>query len=175
MTRITRRIGIVLTAALLVGAVAVSVALADGSRGSTSAKAPDRNIVETAVASGQFDTLASLLQQAGLAGTLAGEGSFTVFAPTDAAFDRVPDRTLAALGRDPEQLKAVLLYHVAKGKLTARRVVKRTRIKTLNGSSVRIKANRRSVRVNNARISKANVGASNGVIHVINRVLIPPR
>ena len=79
----------------------------------------DKNIVETAVATGKFKTLASLLQQAGLAGTLQGKGPYTVFAPTDAAFAKVPKATLDALGKDKAKLRAVLLYHVAKGKLTA--------------------------------------------------------
>jgi uncharacterized surface protein with fasciclin (FAS1) repeats len=136
-------------------------------------KAASQNIVETAVAAGKFDTLVSLVQQAGLAETLANEGPFTVFAPTDAAFAKVPKKTLAALQADPDKLKAVLLYHVANGELRAKRVVKRSSIKTLNGASVDVKVTRGVVKVENARVQQANVDASNGVIHVINRVLIP--
>ena len=87
---------------------------------------------------------------------------------------RCPQSTLDALGNDPEQLKAVLLYHVASGKLTARKVVKRSSIKTVNGASVKVRVNKRGVKVNNAKVVKTNIKASNGVIHVINKVLLPP-
>jgi uncharacterized surface protein with fasciclin (FAS1) repeats len=154
-------------------ALTMSVAgLAGAREAATSAK--QKNIVETAVAAGKFKTLVSLVQQAGLADTLATGGTFTVFAPTDAAFAKVPKSTLEKLAANPDQLKAVLLYHVAKGELRAKRVVKRTSIKTLNGARVKVKVRRGTVKVNNARVLAANVGASNGVIHVINRVLIPP-
>jgi uncharacterized surface protein with fasciclin (FAS1) repeats len=147
----------------------VAVARDSGERESSS-----QNIVETAVAAGSFKTLVSLVGQAGLAETLATGGTFTVFAPTDAAFARVPKKTLSALAANPDQLKSVLLYHVAKGELRARKVIKRSSIKTLNGARLKVKVRRGSVKVNNARILKANVDASNGVIHSINRVLIPP-
>jgi uncharacterized surface protein with fasciclin (FAS1) repeats len=160
---------------LLVAAVALAtsaVGLAGAKEPATSAS--QKNIVETAVAAGNFKTLVSLVQQAGLADTLATGGTFTVFAPTDAAFAKVPKSTLSQLAANPDQLKAVLLYHVAKGELRAKRVVKRTSIKTLNGERVKVKVRRGAVKVNKARVIKANVGASNGVIHVINRILIPP-
>src|SRR5947209_1374058 len=95
--------------------------------------APDKNLVQTAVAAGHFSTLTSLVQQAGLAGTLSGKTRYTVFAPTDAAFAKVPKSTLAALGKDKAKLRAVLLYHVVKGRLTAAKVVKHHSLKTLNG------------------------------------------
>ena len=132
-----------------------------------------KNIVQTAVAAGQFKTLASLLKQAGLAGTLQAKGPYTVFAPTDAAFAKVPKATLQALGKDKAKLRSVLLYHVAKGKLDAAKVVKRTSVKTLNGKSVRVRVKDGKVTVGGARVAKADVKASNGVIHVINKVLIP--
>src|SRR3954471_7002688 len=103
------------------------------------APAAGKNIVETAVAAGQFKTLASLLDQAGLLGTLSGKSRFTVFAPTDAAFAKVPKATLDALAKDKAKLRAVLLYHVANGKLTAAKVVKRKSIKTLNGQRLRVR------------------------------------
>jgi uncharacterized surface protein with fasciclin (FAS1) repeats len=131
------------------------------------------DIVQTAVAAGQFNTLASLLKQAGLAGTLQAKGPYTVFAPTDAAFAKVPKATLQALGKDKAKLRSVLLYHVAKGKLDAAKVVKRTSVKTLNGESVRIRVKDGKVTVGGARVIKADVKASNGIIHVINKVLIP--
>lgn len=137
------------------------------------ATAPKRNIVGTAVAAGRFKTLVSLLKQAGLAGTLQAKGPFTVFAPTDAAFAKVPKATLAALGRDRAKLRAVLLYHVARGKLNAAAVAKRTQIMTLNGKSVRVRVSAGTVRVGGARVTAANRAASNGVVHAIDRVLIP--
>jgi uncharacterized surface protein with fasciclin (FAS1) repeats len=138
-----------------------------------SAKPAKRNIVQTAVAAGQFKTLVKLVKQAGLAGALQGKRPLTVFAPTDAAFAKVPKATLKALAKDKAKLRAVLLYHVAKGRLTAAKVVKRHSIKTLNGQSLKVRVNHGTVRVGGARVVKANIGASNGVIHVINRVLIP--
>ena len=133
----------------------------------------DKNIVETAVAAGQFKTLASLLETAGLVDTLSGKGKFTVFAPTDAAFAKVPKATLEALGKDKAKLKAVLLYHVAKGKLPASKVVKRKSIKTLEGGRLSVKVRNGKVYVGGARVTTPDVAASNGVIHVINKVLIP--
>src|SRR5687768_1201133 len=118
--------------------VAVTVALALGA--AAPAGAQERaNIVETAQAAGQFKTLVSLVQRAGLAETLSGDGRYTVFAPTDKAFAKVPKRTLNALLADRAKLRAVLLYHVAEGRLTANRVVKRSSIKTLNGARVDVR------------------------------------
>jgi uncharacterized surface protein with fasciclin (FAS1) repeats len=135
--------------------------------------APSKNIVATARAAGQFHTLTALLKQAGLARTLQGKGRYTVFAPTDRAFAKVPKKTLNALAADKAKLRSVLLYHVAKGKLTAAKVVKRTSIKTLNGQRVRVRVRGGKVFVAGARVTTPDVAASNGVIHVINRVLIP--
>ena len=135
--------------------------------------ATPKNIVQTAVAAGQFKTLASLLKKAGLASTLQGRGPFTVFAPTDAAFAKVPKATLAALGKDRAKLRAVLLYHVVKGKVTAKQVVKLRSAKTLNGQSVQIRVRGGKVAVGGATVTSADVAASNGVVHVIDTVLIP--
>src|SRR5690349_10132048 len=135
--------------------------------------APAKNIVQTAIAAGQFKTLASLLTKAGLAGTLQGKGPFTVFAPTDAAFAKVPKATLAALGKDKAKLRAVLLYHVVKGRLSAAKVAKLHSVRTLNGDKVRITVRAGKVRVGGARVTATDIGASNGVIHVLDRVLIP--
>ena len=131
-------------------------------------------IVQTAVAAGQFTTLVKLVNQAGLAPALSGSTKLTVFAPTDAAFRKVPPATLAKLGSNKALLKRVLLYHVVKGKVTAAQVVKLSSAKTLAGPSVRIRVTGGRVYVDSARVTKANVGASNGVIHVIDKVLIPP-
>jgi uncharacterized surface protein with fasciclin (FAS1) repeats len=141
-------------------------------RAATTAAA-EKNIVETAVAAGKFTTLTALLNEAGLAATLQNQRAFTVFAPTDAAFAKVPKATLDALAKDKAKLRAVLLYHVAKGRLTAAKVVKRSSIKTLNGQRVRIRVRDGKVYAGGARVTTPNVLASNGVIHAINKVLIP--
>jgi uncharacterized surface protein with fasciclin (FAS1) repeats len=132
------------------------------------------NIVQTATAAGQFKTLTKLLKRAGLINALRQPGPFTVFAPTDAAFKKVPMRTLNVLLHNKAKLKAVLLYHVVSGKVTAEDVVKVSSAKTLNGKAVRIHVLGANVFVNRAKVTKPDVMASNGVIHVINRVLIPP-
>ena len=164
-------LALVLGLVMAAGALAGTAAARDSD---TKPRSPNKNIVETAAGAGSFKTLVSLVGQAGLADTLATGGKFTVFAPTDAAFAKVPKETLSKLAANPQQLKSVLLYHVAKGELRARKVVKRKSIKTLNGARVKVRVKRRAVKVNNARVVKANVGASNGVIHVIDRVLLPP-
>ena len=146
----------------------------DTSMGETSAPA-DMNIVETAVAAGQFETLTSLLQQTGLDKTLAESGPYTVFAPTDEAFAKVPKKTLDSLAANPDQLKAVLLYHVADGEVKAADVATTSSVATLNGASLPIKADDSVVRVGGAKVIQADVIASNGVIHVIDGVLIPPQ
>ena len=163
---------------ILVTAVA-SLALAATVAGSATASPAKpvkakANIVQTAVAAGQFNTLVALVKKAGLAGALSGKGPYTVFAPTDAAFAKVPKSTLAALGKDKEKLKAVLLYHVVKGKVTSSQVVKLKSATTLQGDAVAIKVKGGKVYVGGAQVVTADVAASNGVIHVINKVLIPP-
>ena len=159
-----------LLAILILLAVVAAVAVAPATAQSTE----DANIVQTAVAAGQFKTLTKLLKRAGLANALQQPGPFTVFAPTDAAFKKVPKKTLSALLHNKAKLKAVLLYHVASGKVTAAKVAKRTSVKTLNGKAVRIRLSDANVFVNAAKVTTPDVMASNGVIHVINRVLIPP-
>jgi uncharacterized surface protein with fasciclin (FAS1) repeats len=131
------------------------------------------NIVQTAVAAGQFKTLVSLVKQAGLVGALSGHGPLTVFAPTDAAFAAVPKATLGALAKDKAKLKAVLLYHVVEGDVTAAQVTKLNAAKTLEGGTLPIRVTGGTVYVDGAQVTKANVATSNGVIHVINKVLIP--
>jgi uncharacterized surface protein with fasciclin (FAS1) repeats len=166
-----RRITIV---AILALALAVGAAAATAGRAATaSPKMGEKNLVQTAIAAGQFKTLASLLQKAGLAGTLEGKGPFTVFAPTDAAFAKVPRATLTSLAKNKVKLRAVLLYHVVRGKVTAAQVMKLHSAKTLEGMSVSIRVSGGKVIVGGATVIKANVTASNGVIHVIDRVLIP--
>src|SRR5689334_8304038 len=132
----------------LVLALTVGVATATAARvTTTSPKMGEKNVVQTAIAAGQFKTLASLLQSAGLTGTLEGKGPFTVFAPTDAAFAKVPKATLASLAKDKAKLRAVLLYHVVSGKLTAAKVSKLHSIKTLNGQSLNVRLNHGTVTI----------------------------
>ncbi len=139
----------------------------------TTEEAVQENIVETAVAAGDFTTLTSLVEQAGLAGTLSANGPFTVFAPTDDAFAKVPQETLDSLAADPEALKAVLLYHVVDGEARATDVAELSSAETLNGKLVQLETTEGTVKVNDAKVVHADVTASNGVIHVIDEVLIP--
>ncbi len=131
-----------------------------------------KDIVDTAVAAGSFKTLVTAVKAAGLVETLKGDGPFTVFAPTDEAFAKVPKATLEALLADKQKLTAVLTYHVVPGKVTAADVVKLKSAKTVQGQSVKIKT-KDGVSVDGAKVIKADVMASNGVIHVIDTVLIP--
>ena len=162
----------------LVTATAALALLVTAAGGATAAPAKHAsaksNIVQTAEGAGQFTTLVALVKKAGLVGALSGKGPLTVFAPTDAAFAKVPKATLTALGKDKAKLKSVLLYHVVKGKVTAAQVVKLQSAKTLEGSTVDIKVSGGKVFVGGAQVVKADVAASNGVIHVISKVLIPP-
>ena len=152
---------------------AVAVTAMIGGAAADTPRASDKNIVETAVAAGKFKTLTSLLKRAGLAKALQGKGPYTVFAPTDAAFAKVPDATLARLARNRAKLRSVLLLHVAEGRLTAAKVTKRRSVKTLNGQRLAIRVRDGKVFVGGARVVTANVTASNGVIHAINKVLLP--
>lgn len=134
-----------------------------------------KDIVDTAMAAGQFNTLAKALQAAGLVDTLKGKGPFTVFAPTDDAFAKLPAGTLDDLLKpeNKEKLKSILLYHVVSGKVTAAKVMKMKSAKTLNGQEVKISVSDGKVMVNDATVVKPDVMASNGVIHVIDTVLLP--
>ena len=159
---------------LVVSAVtAVTVSAFTVSATADTQPASNKNIVETAVAAGKFKTLASLLKRAGLLKTLGGEGPYTVFAPTDAAFAKVPKAMLARLARDRAKLRSVLLLHVAKGRLTAAKVTKRRAVKTLNGQRLAIRVRDGKVFVGGGRVVTPDVTASNGVIHAINKVLLP--
>jgi uncharacterized surface protein with fasciclin (FAS1) repeats len=137
--------------------------------------ATERNIVQTAVAAGKFKTLVMLVQRAGLAGTLRKAGPYTVFAPTDAAFAQVPKATLMVLLADKAKLRSVLLYHVLAGRVPAAAAAKLASAKTLDGERVRIHVKASGVYVNSAKVVVPDVIATNGLIHAINRVLIPPR
>lgn len=134
-----------------------------------------KDIVDTAVAAGDFKTLATALQAAGLVDTLKGTGPFTVFAPTDEAFAKLPPGTVENLLKpeNHDKLVAVLTYHVVPGKVMARDVVKLHEAKTVNGEKVKIMAENGKVMVDNADVIKADIDCSNGVIHVIDSVILP--
>jgi len=161
-------------AVLALSAVMVAAVIAPTAGAS---KQANKDIVATAVAAGQFKTLASLLTSAGLVKTLQGKGPFTVFAPTDAAFAKVPKATLAKLGKDKALLKSVLLYHVVSGNVLASKVVTLNgkSVKTVNGAGVKISVKGGKVYLNGSTlVTKTDIKASNGTIHVINKVLLPP-
>jgi uncharacterized surface protein with fasciclin (FAS1) repeats len=156
-----RKLMIVLTLAALAAAPAA-----------VQAEHHEKDIVDTAVAAGSFKTLATALEAAGLIETLKGEGPFTVFAPTDEAFAKIPEADLKALLADKEKLTKVLTYHVVAGKVMAADVVKLKEAKTVEGGSVTIDTSD-GVKVDGAKVIKTDVMATNGVIHVIDTVIMP--
>lgn len=133
------------------------------------------DIVDTAIKAGQFKTLAAALTAADLAKVLKGEGPFTVFAPTDEAFAKLPKGTVDALLKDKKKLSEILLYHVVKGKVPAEAVVKMKSAKTVAGPEVSIKVKDGMVYLNNAKVIKTDIMTSNGIIHVIDTVIMPPK
>jgi uncharacterized surface protein with fasciclin (FAS1) repeats len=130
------------------------------------------DIVDTAVSAGSFGTLVAAVKAAGLVETLKGTGPFTVFAPTDAAFAKLPAGTVDALLKDIPKLKKILTYHVVSGKVLASDVVKLKSAKTVEGKDVKIDASN-GVKINNATVTTPDVAADNGVIHIIDTVLMP--
>ncbi|HEY8582603.1 MAG TPA: fasciclin domain-containing protein [Capillimicrobium sp.] len=153
--------------AVLAAAAALAVAPA-------AATAQSGNLVETAQSAGSFSTLVKLVEQAGLAETLSGNDELTVLAPTDKAFSKVPKKTLNALANDRAMLRKVLLYHVIPGSVPSSEIVELRSAKTAEGSKVKIRVRGKNVFVNDAKVTQTDVEATNGVIHVINRVLLPP-
>ncbi len=145
----------------------VAAALAAGSTLATGA-----DIVDTAVSAGQFNTLVKAVQAAGLVDTLKGKGPLTVFAPTDEAFAKLPAGTVEALLKDKEKLARVLTYHVVPGRVTASQV-RPGEVKTVQGQALKVRTDGDTVTVDDARVIKADVMASNGVIHVIDTVVLP--
>ena len=146
-----------------------------GAAANMGAATADKDIVDTAVAAGSFKTLAKALQAADLVETLKGAGPFTVFAPTDEAFAKLPAETLNDLLK-PEnkaKLQRILSYHVVSGRVAAADVVKMTTAKAVSGDTIDIKASGGNVMVDNARVVKTDVQASNGIIHVIDAVILP--
>lgn len=152
-------------------AMAITTLMAPG-RG-TAQEMQSKDIVDTAAAAGSFNTLLAAVKAAGLEETLRGAGPFTVFAPTDEAFAKLPAGTVEALLQDREKLTAILTYHVVPGKVMASDVVKLESAETVNGESVRIHAMDGKVMVDDATVVAADVVASNGVIHVLDTVILP--
>jgi uncharacterized surface protein with fasciclin (FAS1) repeats len=140
-------------------------------------QAADKDIVDTAVGAGDFKTLATALEASGLASTLKGEGPFTVFAPTDAAFAKLPAGTVDNLLKpeNKQQLVDILTYHVVPGRVMAADVVGLDDVKTVNGERIDIQVDGSAVKVNEANVTATDIAASNGVIHVIDQVILPPK
>jgi uncharacterized surface protein with fasciclin (FAS1) repeats len=157
------------TAAVAAALLALTVST-PAQAGAQKSSLPD--VVDTAVAAGNFKTLATALQAAGLVETLKGPGPFTVFAPTDEAFAKLPAGTLEGLLKDKQRLTAVLTYHVVPGRVMAADVVKLSSARTVQGGSIAIRADK-GVTVDGVRVVKTDIQAANGVIHVIDAVLMP--
>lgn len=132
-----------------------------------------KNIVEVASENEDFSTLVTAVKAAGLVETLSGEGPFTVFAPTNAAFEKLPAGTLEQLLANPAELKKILTYHVVSGKVTASQVVELTEATTVQGQKVQIKVEDGMVKINDSNVTSTDIMTSNGVIHVIDTVLLP--
>ncbi|HSQ61345.1 MAG TPA: fasciclin domain-containing protein [Acidobacteriota bacterium] len=166
IARFTAPAAFAVAAALLLGSLFVAPSLANA--------APAKNIVQTAKDAGQFGTLLAALKATDLIGTLSGQGQgpFTVFAPTDAAFAKLPAGTLESLLADPAALKSILLYHVVAGELTAADVTSRAMIATVNGQPLAVSTTD-GAKVNDATITSVDIRARNGIIHVIDTVLLP--
>jgi uncharacterized surface protein with fasciclin (FAS1) repeats len=137
------------------------------------AGAPEKNIVETAVAAGQFGTLVTAVKAAGLVETLSGPGPFTVFAPTDEAFAKLPAGTVEALLQDKAKLTSILTYHVVSGKYMAADVLKTSSLESVQGQKISISLKDGAPMADNAKIIKTDIVCSNGVIHVIDAVILP--
>lgn len=157
-------------AALAILAVSTSAQECAGVKGPAHTDSED--IVQTAIAAGQFKTLVKAFEAAGLAETLSGKGPFTVFAPTDDAFAKLPEGALDGLLKNPDALKSVLLYHVVPGKVMAADIAKLKTAKTALGQPVKIDTSK-DVRVDSAKVVKTDIAANNGVIHVLDAVIMP--
>ena len=155
---------------------AVALTVVGLALGSTLARASNQDIVDTAVSAGQFKTLAAALGAAGLVETLKGPGPFTVFAPTDAAFAKLPAGTVESLLKPENKAKlvAILTYHVVPGVVKAEQVTKLDEAKTVNGAMVKVSVDHGKVMINDANVVTPDIAASNGVIHVIDTVILPP-
>lgn len=151
-----------------------SLAGASDSASNANGTESQKNIVETAVAAGDFNTLVEAVKAAGLVDTLSGPGPFTVFAPTDEAFAKVPEAVMDALMANKTLLTSVLTYHVVPGEVMSSDLKNGMSVNTVEGSNVKITIDSAGVMVDNARVINADIKASNGVIHVIDAVILPP-
>lgn len=160
----------------LTNMAAVAVTAFSLAVGTTGVRAADMDIVDTAVEAGQFTTLAAALEAAGLVETLKGEGPFTVFAPTDEAFANLPEGTVETLlqPENRDQLTDILTYHVVPGTVMAADVVELDEAETVNGEMLNITVSGDTVMVNDATVTSTDIEATNGVIHVIDAVVLPP-
>ena len=156
-------------------ATVAAVALTVAASGTIAVRAETRDVVDTAIAAGSFKTLAKVLDAVGLVTTLKGAGPFTVFAPTDEAFAKLPDGTLETLLKpeNKEKLRRILTYHVVAGTVMASDVVKLQSARAVSGDTITVKVEDGVVHVDNATVTSADVLASNGVIHVIDSVIVP--
>jgi uncharacterized surface protein with fasciclin (FAS1) repeats len=174
----TKRTGAVRSAAWMTGILAAALVgfVTAPALQAEVIKAPATDIVDTAVAAGSFKILAAALQAAGLIDALKAKGPFTVFAPTDEAFANLPKGTVEDLLKpeNKDKLKGILLYHVVSGKIASRSIRGSASPKTLQGSSLDVNGSKEGVTVNGAKVTSADIKASNGVIHVIDTVLLPP-
>jgi uncharacterized surface protein with fasciclin (FAS1) repeats len=164
--KLQKRVRITVLTMLIAGIIAAGVLQGAASPG-------QKDIVDTAAEAGSFNTLVTAVKAAGLVDTLKGKGPFTVFAPTDAAFAKLPAGTLEALLKEKEKLAAILTYHVVPGKVMAADVVQLTSAETANGKPLTIRAANGVVMVDTARVIKTDIETSNGVIHVIDTVVLP--
>src|SRR4029079_11150274 len=164
------RVGIVSKVAVVLRVSCLAIVI-------TFARASNQDIVDTAVGAGQFKTLAAALKAADLVTTLKGPGPFTVFAPTDEAFAKLPAGTVENLLKPENKAKltAILTYHVVPGAVTAEQVTKLDQAKTVNGAMVKVTTKGGKVTINDATVIKADTAASNGIIHVIDKVILPPQ
>lgn len=165
----------IIVTAVFISATSSMVFAGYGNYGKSLSIPAKPDIVDTAISAGSFNTLVAALKEANLVSTLRGDGPFTVFAPTDDAFAKLPDGTLESLLKpeNRDQLKAILTYHVVPGKVMASEVVNLQLAKTVNGKSVSIDANTRGVKIDNANVIKTDIETSNGVIHIIDEVILP--
>ncbi len=163
MSKFYRFAALMVAPVMLLGVAVVPALAADDAK---------KNLVETASAAGDFTTLLAAAQAAGLAETLSTGGPFTVLAPTDAAFKKLPEGTVDALLKDPEKLKSILLHHVIDGSVMSKDVVKLKSAKSKLGQDLKINA-KDGVVIGGAKVVKADIAASNGVIHVIDTVILP--
>lgn len=158
---------------LFLSAILYSFIFVSSAAAGDESKKPTKDIVTIALESDKFNTLIKALTETGLVEALKGDGPFTVFAPTDDAFAKLPEGTVEALLKDKETLKSILLFHVVSGSVTSKQVVNLDKAETLAGKNVKVKVNDDKVMINDSQVIAADIMATNGIIHIIDTVLIP--